>query len=156
MDYKQKSCRIFLRTTFSLIWLLGTALPIFAEGSTKQVKENWRPKDGIYAGAGEFLKSCGDAPDLFVDLANKSFNGGGEEDCKIIKLTDTARGAVAFDVSCTSVEKEAPYKKIIILKKLDEKTIFWRSTVDGKFKYPGVRVSYCPEELQRSGQKAKN
>jgi len=119
--------------------------------------EKWRPKDGLYAGSTGFNDACKDSPDLLLELAEKSLSAGGEELCKIVKLTDTAQGAITLDVACTDIDRETPYKKIILLKKIDENTIFWRSTADAKLKftYPGVQVSYCPEEDQRLYTEAK-
>jgi hypothetical protein len=123
-----------------------------AEESAKPPTEKWRPKDGLYAGSANFNNKCQDSPDLFLELAKKMLSAGGEELCKIVKLANTAPDAITLDVTCTDIERETPYKKIILLKKIDETTIFWRATADAKLKftYPGVRVSYCPEEAQRA------
>jgi hypothetical protein len=122
-----------------------------AQESAKPATEKWRPKDGVYAGSTKFDDKCRDAPDLYLELAKKSLSAGGEESCKIVRLTDTAPGAITLDATCTDIERETPYRKLILLKKIDERTIFWQATTDArlKFAYPGVRVSYCPEDLQR-------
>jgi hypothetical protein len=128
-----------------------------AEERSKPTVEKWRPKDGVYAGPTNFNDKCGDSPDLFLELAENALSAGGEEMCKIVKLADTAPGTITLDVTCTDIERETPYKKIILLKKIDEKTIFWRATADAKLKFAnaGVRVSYCPEEAQRMRIEAK-
>jgi|GEM_PF-6940457 len=46
-------------------------------------------------------------------------------------------------------------KEIVLLKKIDEKTILLRATQDGKFTDPGGRIVYCPEEQQRMYEESK-
>jgi hypothetical protein len=155
LNCDQKSRRVF--AAFGLAWLLSGAAPAFAVDSGKPAMEKWRPKDGLYAGPTNFNDKCRDSPDLFLELADKSLSAAGEEMCKIVKLADTASGTITLDVSCTDVGRERPYKKIILLKKIDKTTIFWRATAEAKLKftYPGVRVSYCPEEDQRAYMESK-
>jgi hypothetical protein len=53
-------------------------------------------------------------------------------------------------VVCESADREGhPYKEIIILRKIDEKTIFTRETQDGKFRRSGGSMAYCPDGAQR-------
>jgi hypothetical protein len=75
--------------------------------------------------------------------------GGNEQGCKITKLTDTAPGTIRLHVTCTTLEQKKPHRDIVVLKKIDDKTILYRPATNGKFKYPGERMSYCPEEAQR-------
>jgi hypothetical protein len=151
LDFKQKIRVVFVQITFAVAYLLGVAAPVFAQESAKPATEKWRPKDGLYAGSTHFNDKCQDAPDLFLELAKKSISAGGEEQCKIVKLTDTKPGAITLDATCTDIDSETPYKKIILLKKMDGQTIFWQATADAKLKFahPGVQVFYCPEEAQR-------
>jgi hypothetical protein len=136
---------------------LSGVAPALAQDGTKPAAEKWRPKDGVYAGSTHFSDKCPDAPDLFLELSANSLSAGGEESCKIVKLADTSPGAISLDATCTDIGKETPYKKIILLKKISEKTIFWQATADAKLKFvhPGVRVSYCPEDTQRMHIEAK-
>ena len=46
-------------------------------------------------------------------------------------------------------------REVILLKKIDEKAIFYRGTTNGKFKEPSARYSYCPEDVQRMHIEAK-
>lgn len=119
----------------------------------KTVVDKWRPLDGTYAEPGpEFNLRCGEYGDAQIDWADNSISGG-EEDCKIIKLTDTAPGCIRLDTICTSAAREGEsYKEITLLKKIDEKTIFLRETQDGKFTRSGARMAYCPEDQQRMYQ----
>lgn len=110
----------------------------------------WRPKDGTYATPGSnFDARCGEYGDMQIDWSD-NFISGGEEGCKITKLSDTAPGSIRLDVVCESADREGhPYKEIIILKKIDEKTIFTRETQDGKFRRSGGSMAYCPDGAQR-------
>ncbi len=150
MNWNQKRRHIFALSTFALSFALSAAYPTFAQGgNAKPTTERWRPKDGTYAEPGaNFNTRCGEFGDTQIERAENSINGG-EEGCKIVKLSDTAPGAIRLDVVCTDIEREKPYKEIVLLKKIDEKTIFLRETQNGKFKRPGGKMSYCPEEAQR-------
>jgi len=122
--------------------------------------EKWRPKDGLYAAPGaRFNDRCMERTEVFVELTDKSI-GGDEYNCKISKLTETGPGAVRLEAACTDVNREmpspeTPVREVIILKKIDEETIFYRGTTNGKFKEPGARYSYCPEDVQRMHIEAK-
>ena len=108
-------------------------------------------KDGTYAKPGsDFDGRCGEYGDTQIDWSSNLISGG-EEGCKIAKPSDSAPDSIRLDVVCTSADREGQrYKEIIVLKKIDEKTIFIRETQDGKFKRPGGRMAYCPDKLQRS------
>jgi len=146
LDRKQKGCHFLVQATFALAYLLSA--PTFAQENAKPTTEKWRPKDGTYVGPGHDYDSCLDFGDLIVEFAEKRI-GGNEYECKISKLTDTAPGTIKLAVICTDIEREKPYNEIILLKRIDEKTIFYRQTTNGKFKYAGGQLSYCHEEAQR-------
>jgi len=151
LNWNHKRRHIFALSTFAVLFALSAASPTFAQGSNaKPATEKWRPKDGTYAEPGaNFNARCGEFGDTQIEWAENSINGG-EEGCKIVKLSDTAPGAIRLDVICTDIEREKPYKEIVLLKKMNEKTIFLRETQNGKFKRPGGKMSYCPEDAQRS------
>lgn len=155
MNCEQKFRRTLFRAAFALACLSSAAASALAQGSAKPAMDKWRPKDGVYADTGvTFAERCGEFGDTIIALAEKSISGG-EEGCKITKLTDTAPGAIKLDLACTDIEREKPYKEIILLKRIDDKTIFLRETQNGKFKRPGGQMSYCPEEAQRSYTESK-
>jgi hypothetical protein len=139
-------------------FLISNASMALAQQQSTTTTEKWRPKDGVYAGPHDFKASCTDAPDLFLNLAKKSISAGGEELCKIAKLDDADPGAITLDVSCTDIDRERPYRKIIRLKKINDKKIFWQATADKRltFTNPGVEVTYCPEDAQRAHRAAEN
>jgi hypothetical protein len=135
--------------TLATLLLPCAGLPLHAQEGPKTVSGKWRPKDGTYAKPGpEFGARCGEYGDMQVDW-NSNFISGGEEGCKIVKLSDTAPGSIRLDTVCHSAEREGhPYKEITLLKKIDEKTIFVRETQDGKFRRPGGPMAYCPDDAQ--------
>jgi hypothetical protein len=143
-------------TSLSLLLLSCACLPADAQEGPKSAPGKWRPKDGAYATPGpDFTARCGEYGDTRIDW-NDNFISGGEEGCKIVKLSDTASGSIKLDVVCESADREGhPYKEIILLKKIDEKTIFVRETQDGKFKRPGGSMAYCPDSTQRSYSASK-
>ncbi len=142
--------RLTLRLTFGALLLPCAGLSLHAQEGPKSVSGNWRPKDGTYAKPGPNFKArCGEYGDTQIGWNDKSISGG-EEGCTIAKLTDTAPGSIRLDVVCFSAERgEENYKEIMLLKKIDEKTIFVRETQEGKFTRPGGRMAYCPDEQQR-------
>jgi hypothetical protein len=146
MDRKRKGCHFYVQAIFAFTYLLSA--PTYAQENAKPATEKWLPKDGTYVGPGHDYDRCLDFGDLIVEFAKKRI-AGNEYECKITKLADTAPGAVKLDVICTDIEKEKPYNEVILLKRIDEKTIFYRQTTNGKFKYPGGQLSYCHEEAQR-------
>jgi hypothetical protein len=149
VDYKRNSQRALVCAAFTLVSLLGLSQATTAQGSTKTATEKWRPKAGPYASAGaDFAVSCRDFGDATIDLAENSV-GSSEQKCNIVKLTDTGPGAIRLDVSCVSTDREEDHREIVVLKKVDANTIFYRQTYKEKFKYPGARYSYCPEDAQR-------
>jgi hypothetical protein len=150
LNCDRENSRAVAKAALALTCLLSAAALAFAEESARPATEKWRPKDGVYAEPGaSFNARCGEFGDTVIELAEK-WTSGGEEGCKIIKLTDTSPGAIRLDVTCTEIDRETPYKEIIVLKKMDEKTIFLRETQNEKFKRPGGPFSYCPEEFQRA------
>jgi hypothetical protein len=160
LNCKQKSRPIFTQIGFALTCLLIASASAFAQERTNRAMEKWRPKDGLYAAPGaRFNDRCIDRTEVFVELTDKSI-GGDEYDCKISKLTETGPGAVRLEAACTDVNREmpspeTPIREVIVLKKIDEETIFYRGTTNGKFKKAGARYSYCPEDVQRMHIEAK-
>jgi hypothetical protein len=167
---KQISHRILGLTALVLACQLSQAVPAFAEESINPAVEKWRPKDGLYASPGkDFDSQCGEFGDVIVELAEKSISGS-EWSCKITRLTDTAPGDIRLDLTCDDYNLalfinehdpnayERKFSEIMLLKKINEKTIFVRKTLNGKFKDPRWQASYCPEETQRlyTEAKAKN
>jgi hypothetical protein len=155
----QRGCHVFRRAAFALVWLSCATTSILAQDSAKTTTEKWRPKDGVYASPGkDFVASCGESAYLGIELTKKRV-GGNEWGCDITEITDTAPGAVRLDMSCNYynlglyIKDPNPYERkfreIMLLSKIDAKTLFVRKTSNGKFRDPRWRASYCPDEQQR-------
>jgi hypothetical protein len=153
-----------MRSAFALAWLVSISTTILAQDSAKPA-EKWRPKDGLYDAPGANLNDrCMDHTEFVVELADKSISGN-EWGCKITNLTDQAPGAIRLDMTCSDYNlaefikdpnpEERKFKEIILLRKIDEKSMFVRKTVNGKFKDPDWRAAFCPEDGQRRYTEAK-
>ena len=102
----------------------------------------------MYAVPGpKFNDNCGDQL-AFIELAD-NLVGGSEYGCKVRKLKDAAPDTIKLDVTCDDAETETSLNEVILLKRLDDNTVFWRGTSHGKFERGGMRFAYCPEEFQR-------
>jgi len=133
-------------------------------GHRQPATEKWRPKEGTYAEPGvNFGLRCGEFGDFIIELNEKSISGN-EWSCKITKLTETAPGAIRLDMTCYDYNlaefikdpnPEKEFREIMLLRKIDGKSVFVRKTQNGKFKGPDWRASYCPEEAQRMHTEAE-
>jgi hypothetical protein len=134
---------------------------ILAQDGAKTSTKKWRPKDGVYASPGkDFIASCGESAYLGIELTKKWVEGN-EWGCDITKIADTAPGAIRVDMTCNDYNLaeyinakdpnpyERKFKEIMLLRKIDGKSMFVRKTVNGKFKDPDWRAAYCPDEQQR-------
>jgi hypothetical protein len=140
---------------------MGVSARAVAQDSAKQAMEKWRPKNGTYNVQGQdLLKRCMESDNLDIELVERTIRGN-EWNCKITKLTDTAPGAIRLDMTCDDYNlaeflypkdpnaDERKFKEIMLLRKIVGKSVLVRKTVNGKFKDPDWRASYCPEEAQR-------
>ncbi len=152
-----ESRRLLGRTAFALLCLISAAATALAQEVARPATEKWRPKDGIYADPKSPDNQCGDFGELSVALANKEIRGD-EWSCRINRLTDTAPGAIRLDLTCNDYNlaesindpnPERQFKETMLLRKMDGKSIFVRKTLNGKFKGPEWRTTYCPEDAQR-------
>jgi len=149
LNCDQKRRRSATLPIYILAYLVFATAPAFPEGSAAPRAEKWRPKNGIYAEPGTgFNARCGEFGDTLIEW-NDNYISGGEEGCKIAKVSDMATGSIKLDVLCTNSDTETPYKEIILLKKVNDKTIFFRETQNGKFSRDGGEMTYCPAPAQR-------
>ena len=162
MHSKQKSRLIFARTAFVLTSLLSTATSILAEDGIRPAVENWRPKDGLYAEPGaDFNSRCLDQTELSIDLGDKSV-GGYEWGCKIDKVTKSTPDTIKLNMTCDDYNlalnlyprdpkaEERKFKEIMLLKRINDKAMSVRKTLNGKFKDPAWQADYCAEEVQQA------
>jgi hypothetical protein len=76
---------------------------------------------------------------------------------QITRLKDTAPGGVRLDMTCDDCNlaaflkepEEKIFDEVVLLKKIDPEKVIVRKTVNGKFKDPEFRASYCPANAQR-------
>jgi hypothetical protein len=159
LNQKQKSRRVLIRLTVALACVMNASSPVLTQENAKLAAEKWRPKDGIYSDPGvDLYDRCIDHTDFYVDLRKKSV-GGNEWSCEVSRLSDTAPGAIRLDMTCydynlgISINDPNPYdrqfKETMLIRKIDEKSISVRKTVNGKFKDPDWRAAYCPKDAQR-------
>lgn len=171
MNDARNAFQLFVSAIVGLTWLLNTQAPAAAQGgpkphaqpSIKAQMEKWRPKNGIYEEFGHGER-CGESTDLFIELTEKII-AGFEYSCVINKLTDTAPGAIKLDMTCADHNlaeyigdpnpNDRTFKETVLLKKIDEKTIFVRKTINGRFKDPAWKASYCPEKWQLAERRAR-
>jgi hypothetical protein len=144
---KQNRRETSFHRVFAVAYFLCGATAVFAQDKTKPDGERWRPKEGVYAVLGpKFNDSCEDQH-AFIELAD-NLVGGSEYGCKVRKLADAAPDTIKLDVTCDDAQTETSLKEVILLKRLDDNTVFWRGTSHGKFTPGGMRFTYCPEEFQ--------
>jgi hypothetical protein len=142
---------------------MSVATTGLAQDIAKPATDKWRPKGGSYAASGADVRyQCAESG-MIVELGKKKIIGD-EWSCKITRLTDTASGAIRLDMICNDYNlagfikdpnPEREFREIMLLRKIDEKSMVVRKTQNGKFKDPDWRASYCSEEDQRLHAEAK-
>jgi hypothetical protein len=137
--------------------ILGGTASAFAQTNSKAATDKWRPKDGPYASPGkDFDSQCVEFGDIIIELAKKSISGN-EWSCEINKFTDTASSEIRLDMTCSDynlaeslgLPEERKFREVLLLKRIDDKAMSVRKTLNGKFKGPGWQADYCPAEAQR-------
>ena len=99
MTTKQASRCMLAFVVFNCACLFNSTTPALGEERPKPLIERWRPKGGIYAEPGvDFSARCGEYGDTQIDWELNAINGG-EEGCKIAKLSDTCPAAIRLDDS---------------------------------------------------------
>ena len=159
--------RAFLRATFILALLSSATATALTQAAAKPSSEKWRPKEGVYAAPGaDFSPRCGEDGDFIIELRDNSISGN-EWSCEIKKLTDTAPDAIRLDMTCNDYNLalfinehdpnayERKFEEVMLLRKIDGKSVYVRKTLNGKFKDPDWRASYCPEQAQRMHAEAR-
>jgi len=162
LNCKQRNYRFVAGLAFAISCLLaGATAACFAQESTKGTPDGWRPKDGLYASPGKNFDSwCREYGDLNIQLSEKSISGH-EWGCEINRLSETAADAIKLDMTCHDLNLEESlrkpdqdleyrsFKEVIFLKRINNKTLSVRKTLNGKFKGPSWQADYCPDDAQR-------
>jgi hypothetical protein len=163
LNCKQRSYRFVAGLAFATSCLLGGGTAsCFAQEGAKGVPEKWRPKDGLYASPSKDFESwCGEYGDLNIELSEKSISGH-EWGCDINRLSQTAADAIKLDMTCYDLNlaeslrrpdrdpEDRKFKEAIYLKRINDKTLSVRKTLNGKFKGPSWQADYCPDDAQRT------
>lgn len=103
-----------------------------------------------------FAEACGEFGDLNVELHDKSISGH-EWGCKVRKLTDTGPSAIRLDMTCSDYNlaedvtkpEDTKFREVVLLKKIDDKSMLVRKTLDGKFRDPEWKAVYGSREAQQ-------
>ena len=143
--------RSFACSALALTYLLGAVLTATPQVSAQPAPKKWRPQAGNYAEPGEtFVSRCTEEDgDIRFSWAEK-YVSGYEWGCAINKITDTAPGALKMDLSCHDVNapetKDNPhpedrqYKEIMLLNRIDEKSVSIRKSTGGTMGIPGELI----------------
>ena len=103
----------------------------------------------------------------FRHRARREIGKWNEWSCEINQLTDTAPGAITLNMTChdynlgLSINPRDPnvyertYKEVMLLKRMNDKAISVRKTLNGKFEGPSWQADYCPDEAQRMFAEAR-
>jgi hypothetical protein len=144
--------------------LLSFTASAFAQGSANPSTEKWRPVDGFYESPGKNLDSaCRKYGVLTIELAENSVSGF-EWDCAIDKITYTAPGTIKLNMTCHDINMPASagpdsserlFKEVMLLKRINEKSMSVSKTINGKFKGPAWQVAFCPAGVQQAYAAAK-
>lgn len=158
--YSKQPHYVLLRLSPVLVFLSIAGMPAFAQDTAKTASEKWRPKDGVYGSPRKDPNSlCRENEGVLISLAKKRVSIS-ESSCDITGVSDTSPGAIRLDMTCTDVNlaislyprdphaEDRELKELMLLDKIDEKTMFIRMTSNGKFHGPRSRISYCPDEQQ--------
>ena len=162
LNGKQQHRRVVPQAAFGLVCLMALATPALAQVNTKPAIANWSPKDGVYALPGkDFDNQCGEYGDIIIGLAESSVSGH-EWGCKVTKRTDTAPDGIRLNMTCSDYNlaatlfptdpksEEKEFKEVLVLKRMNKKSMFVRKTLNGKFPGAGWQADYCPENWQLS------
>jgi len=137
--------------------------PTLAQDAAPPATAKWRPREGIYASPGKgFAEACGEYGNLTVELHDKSISGN-EWGCKVRTLADTGPDAIKIEMTCDDYNlaedikkpEGTVFKEVMLLRKIDDKSIMARKTFDGKFRYPEWKAVYCPEKYQQMYREGK-
>ena len=157
---KQEYRRVAASAALALSFLLSGATPGFPQDHAKPATDKWRPKDGPYASPGkDFDSQCGEYGDIVIEFARKLVNGN-EWGCEINKLTDTGPDAIKLNMTCYDLNlaealkrpdraEDRTFKEVMLLKRINDKAMSVRKTLNGKFKDPSWQANYCPDVAQR-------
>lgn len=143
--------------------VVGGTSALAQQDAVKSSTQKWRPKNGMYGPPGkDFGSQCSDGG-YFIELDENEISGS-EWRCEITKLTDTGPSAIKLNMTCDNynlaedlkLPESTRFKEVLLLRKIDDSTVFARQTTNGKFaRDAGGRLAYCPDDAQRTHRKAR-
>ncbi len=131
----------------------------------------WRPQEVIYAAPGtNFEDRCLNASDAIIEFTERSISRGTDK-CSVTFIRDEPNAIQLFATCGREPNAQGsigrigdggstlapPSSETIILKKIDDNTIFLQKSKNGDFIDSGAQLSYCGQDVQRmhAQQKAK-
>ena len=165
MNLNQKSYFAFALLAVALTCAAIGDMPAFAQqDAVKSSTQKWRPKNGVYGEPGKnFDNQCVESIGYLIELDEKRISGN-EWGCDVTKLVDIGSSAIKLNMTCDNynlagdlkLPESTRFKEILLLRKIDEGTIFARQSTNGKFAADsGGRLAYCPEGAQRTYRKQR-
>lgn len=160
MNCEQADYRGVVGLTLFISMLLGTVASAVAQPSATSTTEKWRPTDGYYESPGrDFDSDCRKEYGVFtIELAEKSVRGF-EWNCTIDRINDTTPGTIKLNMTCYDINMptsardpnagERPFKEVMLLKRINHKSMSVRKTIGGQFKWPSWQADYCPDDVQQ-------
>jgi hypothetical protein len=147
-----RRARYGLLSALVLTCSVSASAPMLAQAPSSTLAK-WRPRDGVYAPPGkDFAKSCIEYRDPNVQLREKQILGY-DWACVVSNLADVAPGTIRLDMTCldddVAQSQDTESKEVMLLKKIDDKSMWMRRTSDGKFTNSEFKVVYCPKKAQQ-------
>ena len=125
-----------------------------AEAEQKAAEEKlrlhpWRPLEGIYTTSGaNFDDQCRKGGDATIALSERSIVSGADK-CNVTFIRNEP-DAIKLFATCN----QAPANpETIVLKKVDDKTVFIQKSTNGNFADAGKQLSYCGQDAQKKAAK---
>ena len=137
------------QSVLALAYAFGAVAPTLAQDAAPPTTAKWRPKGGHFTqspGKG-FAEACGEFGDLIVGLREKDISSPASWELhRVRKLTDTGPGAIRIDMTCSDYNlaedlkkpEETEFKEIVLLKKIDDKSMLVRKSAGWKIQGPGM------------------
>ncbi|GKQ52852.1 hypothetical protein [Bradyrhizobium sp. Ce-3] len=110
----------------------------------KAMQHPWRPRPGVYAPPGNDLNErCLQAGSTVIDLDQRSITTGTDK-CGVTSIRDNLDNIQVF-VACNT----PPSPKTVILKRVDDKTLLLKKSVNKEFRDDGGSLACCQEAAQQ-------
>lgn len=135
-----------------------------AEAEQKKAAQNasWQPRDGVYASAGaDFDDRCLKSGDAVVRLAQSALSMGGAS-CYVAHVSVEPPNSVTLNVNCGQgvVTSNGSIlgsnsTESVTLSKIDDQSVLFHRSRDGRALWSDQQLRYCPEAAQRNFTESK-